>query len=750
MRKRVKILPVPTTGSKSPTAIATENLTAPSIYGTAPFSPHSEIDDYNDDHQRDANPPPSSADEDLIDFESKLVLNYPDPPMTPPADTSVLTEKGLVDNEAPSIDDELLNFDTCLTLGKSSRSPSNSKKPFLIRSRSKSSTAKRLTSTIIPLFKPLSSHRTEQRVPPAPKCCGSKALPTELWILSMSRIMRVCTFLSQLAFDQVYWKTACISAGVDISFVVQQARTHEIVLDAFSLSGTGPETNVAAENVVDNLLIDTLEINDSTTEYDSTSAQTGSKRRLNELLPKSTALSNHANTMVETYLLLSFPTYIPTRVIISPHLFSWFHTYKSQHSTRKTYLQSPYTFRRQSASHSHGVTCLETTSTGEVITGSWDGTLKVWKLVESAPLSASAKEVQDCVRWDEIVQGRWGRRVTQSRPRPAQVSEGLTVGGEEIEDSVWLNGIENDGLGIGELVDQAEESGRSSTVDASYDTLVNNEPGKTWVGNGRYELELLKSIDTPYPIECMSLHGTHLKQLLQLWDLQTGTLLAAIAKKHDANTSCVKLVQDGAKPGHWFVIEACAKGSVAVWRFVHSTCVKGRVAKPIPDPLRNALDEELVFDLTTYGSVSFVGAFETTGGINSAQIRETGVDCEWNMLCGFKDGNVRGWKVCLKENADETVDDGYERNKIEITATGSLCSLGDWITMLTEDPVADIVIAGAWDGRIRVWDKRKKALRRSLVSDTRSAVLCLKTIGDVLIAGSYNGSIVVYDFSTSK
>ncbi|KAJ3054100.1 hypothetical protein HDU99_007845, partial [Rhizoclosmatium hyalinum] len=398
-------------------------------------------------------------------------------------------------------------------------------------------------------------------------------------------------------------------------------------------------------------------------------------------------------------------------------------------------------------------------------------------------------------------------------PRPAQVSEGSTVGGEEIEDSVWLNGIENDGLGIGELVDQVEESGRSSAVDAYYDTLVNNEPGKTWVGNGRYELELLKSIDTPYPIECMSLHGTHLvtggrgpnpltlwtlapypkivqtlttrpylqpphihtsshitcldvtstviataqKQLLQLWDLQTGTLLAAIAKKHDANTSCVKLVQDGAKPGHWFVIEACAKGSVAVWRFVHSTCVKGRVvilkacalkAKPIVDPLRNALDEELVFDWTAYGPVSFVGAFETTGGINSAQIRETGVDCEWNMLCGFKDGNVRGWKVCLKENADETVNDGYERNKIEITATGSLCSLGDWITMLTEDPVADIVIAGAWDGRIRVWDKRKKALRRSLVSDTRSAVLCLKTVGDVLIAGSYNGSIVVYDFST--
>ncbi|KAJ3065214.1 hypothetical protein HDU98_011401, partial [Podochytrium sp. JEL0797] len=160
-----------------------------------------------------------------------------------------------------------------------------------------------------------------------------------------------------------------------------------------------------------------------------------------------------------------------------------------------------------------------------------------------------------------------------------------------------------------------------------------------------------------------------------------------------------------------------------------------------------------VVDCMAFGDISFLGSFETTGGVNGVQMTATGIEGHWNLLCGFKDGNIGGWTVCLTENnpdADETDEQGISINKVTVSATGSLCSLGDWITWLDEDEIADVVIAGAWDGRIRVWDKRKRALRRSLISDMRSAVLCLKIVGEALIAGSYNGSLVVYDFSKDK
>ncbi|KAJ3006189.1 UNVERIFIED_CONTAM: hypothetical protein HDU68_004217 [Siphonaria sp. JEL0065] len=864
MRKRVKIEPIPLekaiiSRSSSPPPVG------PSSYGSAPFSPssYSDTSDYVETKE--------SAEEALIDFDSKLVLNYADPPMTPPAE-ALLYYSGHASE-----------------VGKPDKSESR-KSPLQY---SNSNNEIHTDADEPDIFNDFDSCLNLGRI-----------VPAELWIhvfsylppKTMSRIMKSCCLFSNLAFDQVYWKTACLNAGVDCRLVLQQAKKDGVCLDGFSLSSEQRSKSETGVNVAEYLSISKLEIQDAAHEDQSvppSAAATGCKRRLNdltlintvtELLPvqprqrrkiavlqeqKLEEPSNSSSPNWWTYSSQFYPktvhplaqhqhhrssklTTTTTSLEFKKHaqpkcdLLSWYHVYTCQFKTRSTFLQSPYTFRRQTASHKHGITCLETTTTslsGQdsselIVTGSWDGTLKIWKLVYSPKMSESAKEMLDGLCWDEIIRGRKRSNAglgydsdnedgEDEETNEDDGDEEATVGAE---DSVWLSGVENDTMGIGELVDHVHGEIQNMVDDVdeggSSSSSYGISAGKSWIGAGKYELELVKSIDSPYPIECMSIDGTHLvtggrgpnpltlwslspypqiirqltskpflqppyqhtsshitcihvsfpliatsqKQLLQVWHLPTGTLLAAISKKTDSNTSCIKIVQDTSTKNQpsWWILEACAFGSISVWKFNreitnfvspqaktdlsmhHSVKVK-----PIPDAQRNLLEEPRQFECTVYGHVEFIGSFETIGGINSAQIRETGAENQWDLLCGFKDGNIRGWNVTLKreiedgrDNVVENVDaDGYSRNRIDITGTGSLCSLGDWITWLNEDFIADVVIAGAWDGRIRVWDKRKKALRRSLVSDIRSAVLCLKTIGDVLIAGSYNGSLVVYDFS---
>ncbi|KAI8606844.1 WD40-repeat-containing domain protein [Chytriomyces sp. MP71] len=236
------------------------------------------------------------------------------------------------------------------------------------------------------------------------------------------------------------------------------------------------------------------------------------------------------------------------------------------------------------------------------------------------------------------------------------------------------------------------------------------------------------------------------KQSINVWSIRTGTLLGTITHTDDANISGIAIFPTSETPHTYCIVESCAFGSITLWKFefdpskpiVASKSFEHTIT-PIPDQTRTTPTPEISSStFTVHGPIQPIGAFETTPGINTLDIRETAHPNTHDILCGFKDGNLRSWRVVLNKGA------------LFVSSTGALCSLGDWITSVHADPLAAVVIAGAWDGRIRVWDERKRALRRSLVSDVRSAVLCLEVVGDLLIAGSYNGSLVVYDFSKGK
>jgi WD40 repeat protein len=145
-------------------------------------------------------------------------------------------------------------------------------------------------------------------------------------------------------------------------------------------------------------------------------------------------------------------------------------------------------------------------------------------------------------------------------------------------------------------------------------------------------------------------------------------------------------------------------------------------------------------------------SISTTPGILCCWLEERATtDSGWDVLCGFKDGNLRGWHVHIAPPPTE-VEDGSILPLITTCQvepmTSILSSMGDWITCIHRDSLSDVVVAGSWDGRIRIWDLRKGLLKRTVVSGTgtRSAVLGLSVVGNAMVVGCYDGTIVVHEF----
>jgi WD40 repeat protein len=80
----------------------------------------------------------------------------------------------------------------------------------------------------------------------------------------------------------------------------------------------------------------------------------------------------------------------------------------------------------------------------------------------------------------------------------------------------------------------------------------------------------------------------------------------------------------------------------------------------------------------------------------------------------------------------------------------TLSSLGDWVTQIWEDPISGVVVAGSWDGNIRVWDRKGNicSLKRVVSNNFKSAVLSLSVVGNIILSGNYDGSLVLYDFGS--
>ncbi|KAI8852442.1 WD40-repeat-containing domain protein [Chytridium lagenaria] len=267
-------------------------------------------------------------------------------------------------------------------------------------------------------------------------------------------------------------------------------------------------------------------------------------------------------------------------------------------------------------------------------------------------------------------------------------------------------------------------------------------------GNGELQLELVRTIEGTGPIECLKYSNDILATggrctttnigSITLYSLSKGTRLRTLwptsTSPHDISSiTCLDLTATR--------VAAAWKNTIRVWD------TAGTPIATLPKPAANITTVKVVgeriVETCAFGSVSvwdlrketMVGSVATVPGILCASLDEDerGID----VICGYKDGNLRGFEI-------------QPTPSFPSTSTGTFSSLSDWITCVHADPVTGIVVAGSWDGRVRVWDRRGReeggVLRRTLVtSEARSAVLCVAGVGRVIVTGCYDGGVVVWE-----
>ncbi|KAJ3411676.1 hypothetical protein HDV05_001837 [Chytridiales sp. JEL 0842] len=403
-----------------------------------------------------------------------------------------------------------------------------------------------------------------------------------------------------------------------------------------------------------------------------------------------------------------------------------------------------------------------------------------------------------------------------------QGSQGNVGGGGRTNDSafqgmdmMWESGNGNDGFTMGELVDRVQTN-VSNEMEEEGLNRIGSESGS---GTGDLELELEMNLQAPGPVECLQ-YQDHLlvtggrgpqTASLCLWNLSTGQLLQVLSqtpeqtsqvpdreavscldfaggvvlagykslirvydishmihsKSHvenvnmnatllaeiaspGTNVTSIKIVGKDETPStsstsaqhnpkSIYAVSTCAFGTVSIWKI---------------DTTKTAQPVNVVTCLVSISTVPGI----LCSHISEAETSSVGRTC-WDILCGFKDGNIRGWNVFFTKEPtrarSQIVGDGQEKRGGDddsglkvVPMPNTLSSLGDWITCVHADPLADIVAAGSWDGRIRVWDLRQGTLKRTLGSGTgsRTAVLGLSVLGSVMVTGCYDGSLVVHEF----
>lgn len=281
------------------------------------------------------------------------------------------------------------------------------------------------------------------------------------------------------------------------------------------------------------------------------------------------------------------------------------------------------------------------------------------------------------------------------------------------------------------------------------------------------------------------------KSVICVWHLASGNLLSSIVQP-GSNFSSLKLASVDPELGinthlRWVIIATCGMGSIGVWGIPSVENIVNASRTTSSFEFLNLLSKvhpTQILDPAVASCINavFQGTTITPPGILCAQIQEIrlshqGGNLKLCLVCGFKDGNMRSWTISmhLQHHPGELA-------KIEAHQMATFSSLGDWITCIcpaealysfrTQSTaieglgfeehkfgiprIADIMIAGSWDGRVRLWDRRRGGLRRTVTSNSSSAVLSLVMCSAIdagigsnsqlIVAGGYDGGLIIYEF----
>ncbi|TPX37693.1 hypothetical protein SmJEL517_g00738 [Synchytrium microbalum] len=370
----------------------------------------------------------------------------------------------------------------------------------------------------------------------------------------------------------------------------------------------------------------------------------------------------------------------------------WFHR---QNLSKLNLTQRAVTSRVQA--HTHGVTCLQVVGT-RVITGSWDGVVKIWNLQrgeDANGIRAPSPENQETT-----VSKHDNKRTSILRK---------AISPPTVKDT------EARKLGLKFVHQFSHHEG---------------------------------------PVECLKVSGDFLatggrgnRTALILWSLKTLARLKVIPWEHDAVT-CLDLNKKYLIGASRTLLHVISLGDLRIkgtQRFPTSSIVKVTLTSVgfITVCMSGSVT---VWNLGDSHEITQIGQVTTASHILYARIRARKVESEFEILTAHKDGAVRGLLVHDRSPHDQENQDPLESRIIAHPLHEFEC-VSDWATGVDLNEVNGIQAVSCWDGKIRLWslfegDKRVRAI----LQDTGSAVLSLQISDNILIAGCYDGSVSVLEF----
>ena len=436
---------------------------------------------------------------------------------------------------------------------------------------------------------------------------------------------------------------------------------------------------------------------------------------------------------------IASPPMTPTHLSFTPDIFHEAHhpnkvisqsrllksVFKQAHklyvTIRRNWFSGKPNYKRLDHAHAHYITCIQSDpTTGTIITGSADKSFKIWKLITTEP--------------------------SIPQPQPPDPSPPYSP----------LNNITYDG---------------TDPIDVFGAPSATNNPRINSSHNVTADLQLIGIFDAHQgPITCISCKSTYLvtssrdTPSLIVWDMPTQKRIHNLQIPHSTihdpqwNVTCLD-------HNTWFVM-AGSREVVRIWG-VRSGAYVGEVYRPrmhvvsiqwpssSPHPSQT---DTTVFTVCSSGVISVWDATDATRCVEVQRVSTVGgvvsarVDVkiakefmwEWIVSCGFKDGNSRRWKIKMYRHPQTS--SAIKPHEINVEEMCTLSCLSDWISCLSADLFSDVVVAGGWDCRLRIWDSKRGVLQRTLQTDSASAILCLAVVGQTLITGNYDGSLTLWDF----
>ncbi|KAI8928503.1 WD40-repeat-containing domain protein [Entophlyctis helioformis] len=525
----------------------------------------------------------------------------------------------------------------------------------------------------------------------------------------------------------------------------------------------------------------------------------------------------------------------------SQHLFKT--AFKAYSTTRRALLDGSPVARAMMDAHRHAISCIHADRSGRVITGSWDGKVKVWRTRRSEHHECDTTGHTDVDAWvradSDGIPSLDADPGSPPRSPVSTRSQDPLHGKDALDAQASMMVLEYELVGHGSLVECLGVCGNvlvsGSRIDPALIVWDLDTGRKRHVlcqpcpqshasritNHQLYAYPQQEPLDQhlhPIPpamvdvaaVTSLALDSggrrlmTGFRSILRLWTLSRPHSSAPVFEStvHRPDMNVCSIQWPPSSSGSIVFSMCTTTGCVSVWDVTcPQACIERlRIASHVPD----ATCLQVSLSYLAGDVLPIPSPPPPTSSPASSRSRLDPQCDEWTVTGGYRDGQIRRWRVSLpgrpsraSHTGDQSVnpasdraqqpvpsrpawtptpdpsrhavaslatawppgwlapspsrasghghDRAHEAKPVAVPLPSLACpGRSDWIASVDVDGCSNVAVSGSWDSQVRVWDTHKGILRRSL--NGGSAVLCVAILGHTVLGGTYSGTLIQWTF----